>query len=135
MSVSEEVPRLRTGAESRIRRNALSLSYIVASTLASIAPAMSFFFGFAVIVQGAGIAAPHTILTAMIVILFLTNTIAQFSRFIPSAGSFVTFTGKAFGPSVGAAVSVFIPFGYIVAASRGGSGPWIGLAQTRKTSP
>jgi amino acid transporter len=69
------------------------------------------------IVQGAGLAAPLTILTAMVVILFLTNTLSQFSRFTPSAGSFVTFTGKAFGPSVGAAVSVFITFGYIVAAS------------------
>ena len=129
MSVSEEVPGLRAGKDSRLRRNALSLSYIVASTLASIAPAMSFFFGFAVIVQGAGIAAPLTILTAMIVILFLTNTIAQFSRFTPSAGSFVTFTGKAFGPSVGAAISVFLTFGYIVAAST------IVLATTSGASP
>ena len=101
--------------ETRLRRDALSLSHIVASTLASIAPAMSFFFGFAVIVQGAGLAAPLTILTAMIVILFRTNTIAQFSRFLPSAGSFVTFCGKSFGPSVGAAVAVFLIFGYLVA--------------------
>src|ERR1700721_2160876 len=135
MSASETVSSPQTGGETRLRRNELSLGHTVASTLASIAPAMSFFFGFAMIVRGAGLAAPLTILTAMIVILFLTNTIAQFSRFTPSAGSFVTFTGRAFGPSVGAAVSVFIPFGYIVAASRGGSGPWIGLAQTRKTSP
>jgi amino acid transporter len=78
---------------------------------------MSFFFAFAVIVQGAGLAAPLTVLTAMVVILFLTNTIAEFSRFTPSTGSFVTFTGKAFGPSVGIAVSVFLTFGYIVAAS------------------
>ena len=117
MSASEAVSGLQTGGEARLRRNALSLGQIVASTLASIAPAMSFFFGFAVIVQGAGLAAPLTILTAMVVILFLTNTIAQFSRFTPSAGSFVIFTGKAFGPSVGAAVSVFITFGYVVAAS------------------
>ena len=89
--------------ESRLRRNSLTLSHIVASTLACIAPAMSFFFGFAVIVQGAGVAAPLTILTAMVAILFLTNTIAQFCRFTPSTGSFVTFTGKAFGPSAGAA--------------------------------
>ncbi|HEY1743756.1 MAG TPA: APC family permease, partial [Granulicella sp.] len=89
----------------------------MATTLAGIAPAMSFFFGFGVIVQGAGLAAPLTILTAMVGILFLTNTIAQFSQFIPSAGSFVTFTGKSFGPSIGAAVSVFVIFGYIVAAS------------------
>jgi amino acid transporter len=132
MSVSKEVPRLRAGAESRLRRNALSLSYVVASTLASIAPAMSFFFGFAVIVQGAGIAAPLTILTAMIVILFLTNTIAQFSRFTPSAGSFVTFTGKAFGPSVGAAISVFLTFGYIVAASTIVSIAGVWVAETLK---
>jgi amino acid transporter len=117
MSVSEARSDLRTGGETRLRRNALSLGQTVASTLASIAPAMSFFFGFAVIVQGAGVAAPLTIFTAMVVILFLTNTIAEFSRFIPSAGSFVTFTGKAFGFYVGAAVSVFITFGYIVAAS------------------
>lgn len=101
----------------RLRRNALSFSHIIATTLASIAPAMSFFFGFTVIAHSAGIAAPLTIFTAMVVILFLTNTIAQFSRFTPSSGSFVTFTGKAFGPSIGVAVSVFLTFGYIVAAS------------------
>jgi amino acid transporter len=117
MSVSEIEPIATIAGESRLRRNALSASHIVSSTLANIAPAMSFFFGFAVIVQGAGLAAPLTILTAMVVILFLTNTIAEFSRLTPSTGSFVTFTGKAFGPSVGIAVSVFLTFGYIVAAS------------------
>src|SRR6202453_3922457 len=133
MSASEAVSGLQTGGEIRLRRNALSLSQTVASTLASIAPAMRFFFGFAVIVQGAGIAAPLTILTAMVVILFLTNTIAQFSRFTPSTGSFVTFTGKAFGPAVGTAVSVFITFGYIVASSTVVcvAGSWV--ADTLKT--
>jgi amino acid transporter len=118
--------------EIRLRRNALSLSQTVASTLACIAPAMSFFFGFAVIVQGAGLAAPLTILTAMVVILFLTNTIAQFSRFTPSTGSFVTFTGKAFGLTVGAAVSVFITFGYIVAASTVVSVAGVWISETLK---
>jgi len=93
---------------------------------------MSFFFGFAVIVQGAGVAAPLTILTAMVVILFLTNTIAQFSRFTPSTGSFVTFTGKAFGLTVGAAVSVFITFGYIVAASTVVSVAGVWISETLK---
>lgn len=125
--MKETQPIARQAGESRLRRDALNASNIVSSTLASIAPAMSFFFGFAVIVQGAGLAAPLTILTAMVVILFLTNTIAEFSHFTPSTGSFVTFTGKAFGPSVGAAVSVFITFGYIVAASTVVSiaGSWI----------
>jgi amino acid transporter len=132
MPVRETEPIAIIAGESRLRRDALNASHIVASTLASIAPAMSFFFGFAVIVQGAGLAAPLTIFTAMVVILFLTNTIAEFSRFTPSTGSFVTFTGKAFGPSVGTAVSVFITFGYIVTASTVVSiaGSWI--AETLK---
>ena len=130
MSVSDSVSSARSGREVRLRRNTLSLSHIVATTLAGIAPAMSFFFGFAVIVKGAGLAAPLTIVIAMVVILFLTNTIAEFSRFIPSAGSFVTFTGKAFSPSIGAAVSVFLTFGYIVASSTVVSiaGVWISEA-------
>ncbi len=116
-----------------MRRNALSLSHIVATTLASIAPAMSFFFGFAVIAHGAGLAAPLTIFTAMVAILFLTNTVAQFSRFTPSTGSFVTFTGKAFGPSIGVAVSVFLTFGYIVAASTIVSVAGVWVSETLKT--
>ena len=101
----------------RLQRDALGLPQILASTLANIAPAMSFFFGFATIVSGAGVAAPLTIIAAMVVILFLTNTLAEFSRYRPSAGSFVTFIGMGFGPAAGAAASVFVVFGYVVAAS------------------
>ena len=122
----------KVGEEMRLRQNTLSPSHIVVSTLATIAPAMSFFFGFTVIVQGAGLAAPLTIVTAMVVILFLTNTIAEFSRFTPSTGSFVTFTGKAFGSSVGAGVSVFLTFGYIVSASTVVSVAGVWIAETLK---
>ncbi|MDE2005184.1 MAG: APC family permease [Rhodospirillales bacterium] len=101
----------------RLHRGTLGLGQIVASTMANIAPAMSFFFGFGVIAAGAGIASPVTILTAMIAILFLTNTLSEFTRYRPSTGSFVTFMGLAFGPATGAAVSVFVTFGYIIAAS------------------
>ena len=104
-------------AEHRLRRGALGLPQIVASTLANIAPAMSFFFGFGTIVSGAGVAAPLTILVAMVVILFLTNTLAEFSKYRPSTGSFVTFIGMSFGPTAGAASSIFVIFGYVVAAS------------------
>ena len=132
MPASEKTFNRQTG-EARLQRNALSLSHIVASTLASIAPAMSFFFGFSVIVRGAGLAAPLTILAAMVVILFLSNTISQFSRFTPSTGSFVTFTGKAFGPSIGAAVSVFLTFGYVVASSTVVSIAGVWISETLKT--
>jgi amino acid transporter len=78
---------------------------------------MSFFFGFSVIVSGAGVGAPLTILLAMLVVLFLTNTLAEFSRYRPSTGSFVTFIGMAFGPVAGAAASIVVTVGYCIAAS------------------
>ncbi len=101
----------------RLQRDSLGLSQIVAATLANIAPAMSFFFGFGLIVSGAGVGAPITILVAMVVVLFLTNTLAEFSKYRPSAGSFVTFIGMAFGPTAGAAASLFVVTGYCIAAS------------------
>jgi amino acid transporter len=101
----------------RLQRGSLGLSQIIASTLATIAPAMSFFFGFGVIVSGAGVGAPVTILLAMVVVLFLTNTLAEFSRYRPSTGSFVTFIGMAFGPTAGAAASIFVVVGYCIAAA------------------
>jgi amino acid transporter len=44
----------------------------------------------------------------------------------------VTFTGKAFGPSTGAAMSVFLTFGYIVAASTVVSIAGVWIAETLK---
>ncbi len=102
---------------SRLRQGELNLGHIISATLANIAPAMSFYFGFAVIADGAGVAAPLTILTAMIAVLFLANTLAEFSRFTPSAGSFVTFIGKGFGPTSAVAAAIFLIFGYILAGS------------------
>ena len=104
-------------AGSHLRRDSLGLSQIVASTLANIAPAMSFFFGFGVIVAGAGVGAPLTILLAMVVVLFLSNTLAEFSRYRPSTGSFVTFIGMSFGPVAGAAASIFVIVGYCIVTS------------------
>jgi amino acid transporter len=101
----------------RLSRNALGLPQIVASTLANIAPAVSCYFSFGTIVGGAGVAAPLTIIVAMVAILFLSNTLAEFSKYRPSTGSFVTFIGMAFGPSAGAAASLFTVAGYAIAAA------------------
>jgi amino acid transporter len=120
------------GRPASLRRNELSLAHIVASTLANIAPAMSFFFAFSVIVRGSGLAAILTIILATVAILFLTNTVAEFSRFMPSAGSFVTFTGKAFGPTVGTSVSLFALFGYVVTGSTVVAIAGVWIAQTCK---
>ena len=101
----------------RLSHNALGLPQIVASTLANIAPAVGFYFSFGVIVAGAGVGAPLTIILAMVAILFLSNTLAEFTKYQPSAGSFVTFIGMAFGPSAGAAASLFTVVGYAIGAA------------------
>src|SRR5947209_5357434 len=78
----------------RLQRGALNLVDIATSTMANIAPAMSFFFSFALIAAVAGVASPLTIIVATIAIALLGNTLAEFSRSIPSTGSFITFIGK-----------------------------------------
>ncbi|WP_269858530.1 APC family permease [Streptomyces sp. RPT161] len=101
----------------RLRRGALGLADITASTMANIGPAMSFFFGFALIAQTAGVAAPLTILAAAVVVALLGNTLAEFSRSIPSTGSFITFIGKTFGPVAAITTTIVVSLGYIIAVS------------------
>lgn len=99
----------------RLRKNALSLSEIVSSSLANVAPAMSLFFSLSLIVAGAGIGAPLTILVAAIAIGFHANSITEFTKAIPSTGSYVTYIGKTFGRNVSVIVALMYTFSYIVA--------------------
>jgi len=96
-------------------RSVLGPVDIAGSTMANIAPAMSFFFGFGFLALTAGIASPLTIIAAGVAIAFLGNTLAQFSRAHPSTGSFITFIGKAFGPASAIATAVILITGYVIA--------------------
>ncbi len=78
----------RAASEGRLARGVLSDVDIAAATLAGMAPAMGFFFGFATIVTAARIAAPLTMIAAAVAIGLLGNTLSQFSRSRPSTGSF-----------------------------------------------
>jgi amino acid transporter len=101
----------------RLARGVLTNFDIAAATLANIAPAMSFYFGFATLVTTAGIAAPLTVIAAAIAIALLGNTLSQFSRSRPSTGSFVTFIGRAFGGYAAVATAVVLCVGYIIAVA------------------
>jgi amino acid transporter len=103
--------------DGRLARGVLSDLDIAAATLADMAPAMSFFFGFATIVATAGIAAPLTVIAATIAIALLGNTLSQFSRSRPSTGSFVTFVGSAFGGYAAVVTAVVLGAGYIIAVA------------------
>jgi amino acid transporter len=101
----------------RLHRGALRLIDISASTMANIGPAYSFYFGFGLLVITAGIAAPLTILAAIVAVALLGNTLSQFSRAHPSTGGFITFVGKTFGGTSAVMTALLAGAGYIIAIS------------------
>jgi amino acid transporter len=120
MSDATSVPFSETKAPEsadRLRRGALGLVDISASTMANIGPAYSFYFSFGYIVYTAGIASPLTIIAAGIAIALLGNTLSQFSRAHPSTGGFITFVGKTFGGTSAVTTALLCGAGYIVAIS------------------
>src|ERR1700694_1810603 len=104
-------------AAPRLQRGALGLVDIETSTMANMWPSMSFFFSSALIVAAAGVASPLIIVVAAVAIALLGNTLAEFSRSIPSTGSFITFIGKTFGPLMAVTTTIVVSIGYIVAMS------------------
>src|SRR5438132_9474137 len=101
----------------RLHRGALGLIDIAASTMANIGPAYSFMFGFGLLVITAGIAAPLTVIAAIVAIALLGNTLSQFSRAHPSTGGFITFGGKTFGGPRAVTTALLVGAGYIIAIS------------------
>src|SRR6266571_8459644 len=106
-----------SAAPERLRKGALGLVDISASTMANIGPAYSFFFGFGFLVLTAGIAAPLTIIVAGIAIALLGNTLSEFSRAQPSTGGFISFVGKTFGGTSAVTTALLCGAGYIIAIS------------------
>ncbi|HET9169614.1 MAG TPA: APC family permease [Actinospica sp.] len=113
--MSETITSDRPASEQRLRGGTLGMVDIAAATMANIGPAMSFFFGFGFLAVTAGVASPLTILAAGVAVAFLGNTLAQFSKAHPSAGSFITFVGKTFGPTSAVTTALLAGLGYIIA--------------------
>jgi len=99
----------------RLRGGTLGMVDIASATMANIGPAMSFFFGFGFLATTAGVASPLTIIAAGIAVALLGNTLAQFSKAHPSAGGFITFVGKTFGPTSAVSTALLVGLGYIIA--------------------
>src|SRR5450631_3489903 len=113
--VESKAPVLPGHEPERLRSGALGMVDIAAATMANIGPAMSFYFGFAFLAETAGVASPLTIIAAGIAIALLGNTLAEFSRAQPSTGGFITFVGKAFGPTSAVTTALLAGAGYIIA--------------------
>src|SRR5450432_2141929 len=120
MSEAASVPFSETKAPEspdRLNRGALGIMDISAATMANIGPAMSFYFGFGFLAITAGVASPLTIVAAGIAVALLGNTLAQFSRVLPSTGGFISFVGKTFGGTSAVTTALLCGAGYIIAIS------------------
>ncbi|MET8953786.1 APC family permease [Streptomyces sp. NPDC004393] len=102
------------GEPQRLRGGVLGMADIAAATMANIGPAMSFYFGFAFLTTTSGVASPLTVIAAGVAVALLGNTLAQFSRAHPSAGGFITFVGKTFGPVSAVTTALLVGVGYII---------------------
>jgi amino acid transporter len=83
-----------TQAQPRLQRNALSLFETISATLANLAPAEGIFLSVGLVVAFMGSRAPWAFLIATVAVLTLGNTMSEFSRVRPSAGSFVSYIGN-----------------------------------------
>ena len=113
----QETTTITVTSVERLAPGVLSHLDVAASTMANIAPAMSFFFGFGLIAATAGVASPLTIVVAIVAIALLGNTLTEFSRVHPSTGSFVTFVGRSFGPHSAVVTAIVLTAGYILAVA------------------
>jgi amino acid transporter len=103
------------GEHERLRQGALGLFDISTATMANIGPAMSFYFGFGYLAYTAGLASPLTIIAAGIAVLFLGNTLSEFTKVLPSTGGFISFIGKTFGGRTAVTTAILTGTGYIAA--------------------
>jgi amino acid transporter len=85
----------------QLRRNSLGLLELVFQGITHIAPATNMIFAFPIIALKAGAAMPLSFLLSMIVCFFIGNTVAEFSRYLPSSGSYYSFATRGLGNRVG----------------------------------
>jgi len=86
---------------SQLHRDALGLRDVVFQGITHIAPAINIVFTLPVIAVAAGATMSISLLLAMIVCFFIANTVAQFSRYVPSSGGYYTFASRGLGPRFG----------------------------------
>jgi amino acid transporter len=80
-----------------LRRGALGNLDLTAATLANLAPVAGLFTSITLIGAAMGTRAPWAFVIGAVAIAATANTLSEFSKVIPSAGSFVTFISRSHG--------------------------------------
>ena len=85
----------------QLHREALGLRDVVFQGITHIAPAINIVFTLPIIAAQAGATMSISLLLSVIVCFFIANTVAQFSRYVPSSGGYYTFASRGLGPRFG----------------------------------
>ena len=103
-------------APHRLERGVLNVPNGIALAAAAMAPVLAVVLNAPAAGPVAGAALPLSFLLAFVACLFVGNTVVQFSRKLPSAGSFYTFNTAGLGPGAGFFTGWLFWIGYAVLA-------------------
>jgi len=92
---------LMAAQSAHLEREALGLWDVVFQGITHIAPAVNVVFTLPVIAGQAGAAMPLSLILSTLVCFLIANTVAQFSRYVPSSGGYYTFVSCGLGPRFG----------------------------------
>jgi len=85
----------------QLRRNSLGLLDLVFQGITHIAPAGSIVFMFPIIARQAGPDMPISLLLSTTACFFIGNTVAEFSKYMPSSGGYYSFATRGLGSRSG----------------------------------
>ena len=105
-----------TEAGGRLKPNILSVPNGIALAAAAMAPVIAVVLNAPAAAPVAGAAVPLAFLIAFVSCLFMGNTVVQFARRPPSAGSFYTFNSVGLGPTAGFSTGWLFWIGYAMLA-------------------
>ncbi len=100
----------------RLQRGVLTIPNAIALSAAAMAPVQAVVLNAPAAVPAAGAAVPLSFLIAFIAAAFVGNTVVQFAREFPTAGSFYTFNTVGLGPVAGFFTGWLFWIGYAMLA-------------------
>ncbi|MCU1583464.1 MAG: Amino acid/polyamine/organocation transporter superfamily [Microbacteriaceae bacterium] len=110
------VPPVSAPKAHRLQGGVLTIPNAIALSAAAMAPVLAIVLNAPAAAPVAGAALPLSFLIAFIAAALVGNTVVQFSRQLPSAGSFYTFNSKGLGPLAGFFTGWLFWIGYAVLA-------------------
>src|SRR5215472_14239660 len=87
--------------QATLRRNAIGLPGVLFQSITTMAPASAVAFSLGAAIPFAGGALPLAVLIALVVCALIALNIGALARYLPSAGGFFTYVGRALGPQAG----------------------------------